>query len=604
MTERPEHAAFAYLGAFVDELYRAGVRHVCAAPGSRSAPLALAVAQHPEMRIWMHVDERSAAFFALGMARMLGAPVALVCTSGTAAANFLPAIAEARNSGVPLVVLTADRPHELRDVAAAQTIDQNRLFGVHVKWFVEMAIPESTSELLRYSRTMAARAVATAAASPAGPVHLNFPLREPLVPEPALPPMAMTEADAAAWLGRNGGEPWVRVVESALAPPPHETARVAALLQSAERPLVVCGQQHDPGLAESLTSLAATLHAPVLADPLSQLRWGPHDHAVVIDCYDSFLRHAGTAATLAPDLIIRFGAPPTSKVLTQFLQQQAAAPLVVVDHARWPDPTHSAAHMVHADPTLLCQALAALCNTGQGAAGDREGWLAAWRDADDRAAAAIDAHNAALEEMFEGRVLADIAAMVPDGGTVFVSSSMPVRDLDAFGRGDARTIRVLSNRGANGIDGVLSTALGAAAAAPDAGCAPLVLVIGDLAMQHDIGGLLAAHLHGIDATVVVINNDGGGVFSFLPQADHPEYFEKLFGTPHGLHFRHAAAHHGAEYVEASDFSTLQAAVAAGIAGSGLHVVEVRTERARNVELHQAVLERVTAALVEAPLGAR
>lgn len=604
MTERPEHAAFAYLGAFVDELARAGVRHVCAAPGSRSAPLALAVAQHPDLRVWMHLDERSSAFFALGMARMLGAPVALMCTSGTAAANFLPAIAEARNSGIPLVVLTADRPHELRDVAAAQTIDQDRLYGVHAKWFVEMAIPESTSGLLRYSRTMAARAVATAAAVPPGPVHLNFPLREPLVPEPALPPMAMTEADAAAWLGREGGEPWVRVAEPELTLSPHDTEQLHTLLQAAERPLIVCGQQRDTRLASSLTALAAALHAPVLADPLSQLRWGPHDRTAVIDCYDSFLRHADTARTLAPDLVIRIGAPPTSKVLTQFLQRQAVAPLVVIDPARWPDPSLSAALMVHADPKHVCDALVALSTDLTEAASDREGWLAAWRDADYRAGSAIDAFGAALEEMFEGRVLADVTALLPDGGTLFVSSSMPVRDLDAFGRGDQRVIQVLSNRGANGIDGVLSTALGAAAVAPGLGRAPLVLVIGDLAMQHDIGGMLAASLHGIDATVVVINNDGGGVFSFLPQAEHPEHFEKLFGTPHGLNFRHAAAHHGAVYAEAGDFESLRSAVAAGLAGSGLHVVEVSTERARNVELHEAVQERVAAALVEAPLGAR
>ncbi|HEY0777299.1 MAG TPA: 2-succinyl-5-enolpyruvyl-6-hydroxy-3-cyclohexene-1-carboxylic-acid synthase [Gemmatirosa sp.] len=592
-------AAFAYVGAFVDELARSGVRHVCIAPGSRSTPLALTIVEHPALRTWVHLDERSAAFFALGMARAFGAPVALLCTSGTAAANFFPAVVEARAAGVPLLVLTADRPPELQDVGAAQTIDQHRLYGAHAKWFAEVALPEATPGLLRYARTLAGRAVATAAAAPAGPVHLNFPFREPLVPVAVEAPAGLGAGDALAWRGRADGAPWVVVDD---APPTLADAvarRIAAELRAAHRPLLVCGPQLDRGLAAPLAALARVLDAPLLADPLSQLRWGAHRDGSpddpVVDRYDAALRDERAAAALAPDLVLRIGALPTSKPLLQYLERHAAvARQVVVDAARWPDPSLRAAEVVHADPRVLAERLRAELAPGDGA--PTSGWRARWRQVDAATGAALADYAAALDEPFEGRALAEVAALVPAGGTLFVSSSMPVRDLDAFAAGDGRALRVLANRGANGIDGVVSTALGTAAAAREAGGGPLVLVIGDLAFYHDMNGLLAARLHALDATIVVLNNDGGGIFSFLPQAAHPAHFEALFGTPHGLEFGPAAALYGACYHRADTPPALRAAVKAGVGGRGLHVVEMRTDRARNVALHRGAWAAVAAAL--------
>jgi len=595
VTFSPDRAAFAYVGAFVEEMSRSGVRHVCVAPGSRSTPLALTIARHPALRTWVHLDERVAAFFALGMARALGAPVALLCTSGTAAANFFPAVVEARRAGVPLLVLTADRPPELRDVGAAQTIDQIRLYGEHAKWFVQVALPEATPDMLRYARTLACRAAAAAAAVPAGPVHLNFPFREPLVPSPAEAPAGMSDADALAWHGRPNGEPWVTVAD---APPIAELAtieRLAARLSGARRPLLVCGPQFDGTLAAPLAALARALGAPLLADPLSQARWGTHDRSAVIDRYDAALRHETTAAALTPDLVLRFGGPPTSKPLLQFLQRHAAARQVVVDEARWPDPTLLAAEVVHADPRSLCEQLLPRLTAGGVAHALRADWLATWTRVDCTANAALSKHVADVDEPFEGRALAEIAALVPSGGTLFVSSSMPVRDLDAFARGDARPLRVLANRGANGIDGVVSTALGVAATREQGG-GPLVLVIGDIAFYHDMNALLAAKLHALDATVVVLNNDGGGIFSFLPQADDPAHFEELFGTPHGLEFSAAATLYGARYRRAETWPSLREGVAEGIAGRGLHIVEMRTKRQRNVVLHREAWGSVAAAL--------
>ena len=594
--EAPDRAAFAYVGAFVDELARVGVRHVCVAPGSRSTPLALTIADHPALRSWVHLDERSAGFFALGMARVLGAPVALLCTSGTAAANFLPAVVEARSAGVPLIVLTADRPPELRDVGAPQTIDQNRLFGAHAKWFVDVALPEATPDLVRYARTLAGRAAALAAAAPAGPVHLNFPFREPLVPVAAEAPAGLSAGEALAWHGRPDGSPWVSVGDAPPQPAPETLRRLAARLRAARRPLLVCGPQPDAALAEPLAALARALGAPLLADPLSQTRWGAHELTVVIDSYDAALRHDPTAIALAPDVVLRLGAPPTSKPLQQFLQRHATAWQVVVDAARWPDPALIAAEVVHADALALCEQLRSAISDGDCSA-ERD-WLATWRRVDDVAGAALAEYGAGVSEPFEGRALAEVAAAVPAGGTLVVSSSMPVRDLDAFAAGDARPLRVLANRGANGIDGVISTALGAAAAAREQedGAGPLVLVIGDLAFYHDMNGLLAAKLHALDATIVVLNNDGGGIFSFLPQAAHPAHFERLFGTPHGLEFGPVAALYGARYHRAEGWDALREGVDAGLTGRGLHIVEMRTDRARNVVLHREAWAAVARAL--------
>jgi 2-succinyl-5-enolpyruvyl-6-hydroxy-3-cyclohexene-1-carboxylate synthase len=595
VTITPDKAAYAFVGAFVDELARAGVRHVCIAPGSRSTPLALTIADHPGLRSWVHLDERSGAFFALGMARALGEPVALICTSGTAAANFFPAVVEANAAGVPLIVLTADRPPELREVGAGQTIDQNHLYGAHAKWFVEVALPEASPEMLRYARTLAARTAATARSIPAGPVHLNFPFREPLVPSAIEPSADLESDDLLAWRGRPDNAPWVAAAAGSMVVDPTVVDRLATLLLDAKRPLIVCGPQTDDALASPLGDLARTIGAPLLADPLSQVRWGAHDRSTLIDRYDAILRHPASAAALAPDLIVRLGAVPTSKALFQWIDKQVDAQLIVVDPARWPDPSLRANEMIQADPTRLCQALfhATSMKSDAPSASD---WLKRWESANDVAGGALVKYASSLAEPFEGAALAEIVTCLPDRATLFVSSSMPVRDLDTFGEGDARAIRVIANRGANGIDGVVSSALGVAAALRDSKDGPLVLAIGDIAFYHDMNGLLAARLHSLDATIVVINNDGGGIFSFLPQASNGKHFEKLFGTPHGLQFSAAAALYGASYHLAPDTEALRRAITAGIEGKGLHIVEFRTDRARNVALHREAVSAVASAL--------
>ena len=667
------NATYAYVGAFVDELRRAGIQHVVICPGSRSTPLAMAFVAQPGICPWMHVDERSAAFFGLGMAKRLGQPVALLCTSGTAAVNFMPAVVEAKLSHVPLLVLTADRPHELRDCGAPQAIDQNRLYGTYVKWFVDVALPEATNTALRYIRTIAVRAVALTSAVPAGPVHLNFPFREPLTPEPDLvtcppdriparapdlaparapnpstPPRATTFPeppptvhDAIAWEGRPNNAPYVQVSDSPLAAPSTEkVSHLIDLVGVIRRGLIIAGPYDSAVLADPLVQLAHCLGYPILADPLSQLRCGSHNHDLVISSYDAFLRVDPFVESVAPELVIRFGAMPTAKSVLLYLKRYASCPQVVIDgYGGWEEPTQLAAELIHADPVTFCQtllaalgdhnlgavsrtergqaptsfgnvvarggverlgALAGILSGGQvtrslaPAGFPREDWIATWQLADQVTRQVLQEAMQDFKSPFEGRIFTELANTLPDGTTLYVGNSMPVRDLDTFFWCSGHRLRLMGNRGANGIDGVISSALGVSAVASQG--EPTVLVVGDLSFFHDLNGLLAARLYQLNLTIVLVNNDGGGIFSFLPQAAFPEHFEQLFGTPIGLDFRLAVQMYGGQFQRVDTWEQFRKALSRGLDAGGLHVIEVPTERASNVSMHRQLWQAVSKAL--------
>jgi 2-succinyl-5-enolpyruvyl-6-hydroxy-3-cyclohexene-1-carboxylate synthase len=601
----PPNPLYAYVSAFIDELQRSGVQDVVICPGSRSTPLATACAAHPGMKVWMHLDERSAAFFGLGLAKKTRRPVALLCTSGTAAANFLPALVEAALTHVPLLALTADRPHELRDNGAPQAIDQNRLYGKYVKWFVDVALPEATNEALRSIRTLANRAAALTTSIPAGPVHLNFPFREPLTPDPIpdqpLPPPE--ERDVVAWYGRPENTPFITVTNASLAAPAAETLhRLAGRVDEAVCGLIIVGPQDDPVLPEALVPLAQHLGYPILADPLSLVRCGPHAGDLVLSSYDAFLRDAAFVSKHPPEIILRFGAMPTSKPVLLYLKRYASCPLMVIDGQEgWEEPTQLASELIHAQPALLCQELYTLLEETSGHIGasehaerrdDPPSWIASWIHADQLTRQALQEGMEEFQPLFEGRVFSELAALLPEEATLYVGNSMPVRDLDTFFWTSERQLHILGNRGANGIDGVVSSALGASAGA----AVPTVLVIGDLSFLHDLGGLVAAHLHQLSLTIVLINNDGGGIFSFLPQANHPAHFEQLFGTPTGLDVRYAVQMYGGQFRRVSSWEDFRQAVTKGISGGGLQVIEVQTERESNVQMHRRLWQRVSRAL--------
>ncbi len=606
----PLNPTYAYVGAFVDELQRVGVRNVVICPGSRSTPLAMVFSAQPAIHTWMHVDERSAAYFGLGMAKRLRQPVALVCTSGTAAANFLPAIVEAKLTQVPLLVLTADRPHELRDNGAPQSIEQNRLYGTYVKWFVEVALPEATNAALYYIRTIANRATALSQTVPAGPVHLNFPFREPLTPGPMPdhPLPQASERDPVAWQGRTDNAPYVEVYDAPQDAPTASTiARLVDMVQVARRGLIIVGPHDDPLLAEPLVQLAQHLGYPILADPLSQLRCGDHDHSMVLSSYDVFLRIDTFSTNVQPELVLRFGAMPTSKPVLLYLERIASCPLIVIDgHSGWEEPTLLASALIHTTPAALCRAL---LNELEQAGEDGEkqspvshAWAGKWQDVDRVTRQAMLSAIQDFSELFEGRVFIELANLLPDGSMLYVGNSMPMRDLDTFLGCTRQRIHIMGNRGANGIDGVVSSALGASAGAGQDKAT--VLVLGDLSFFHDLNGLLAARLHGLNLTIVLINNDGGGIFSFLPQAAYPEQFEQLFGTPTGLDFRLAVQLYGGQYQKVAGWEEFREFVSQGLTRGGLHVIEVPTERASNVKMHRQLWQVAGMALDEQGPGAR
>ncbi len=567
----------AFAAALFEELERAGVRDVCVCPGSRSAPLAIAVARSTGLRAWTHIDERSAAFFALGMAKTTRAPVALVCTSGTAAANFLPAVVEAYFARVPLVVLTADRPPELRDCGAPQTIDQVRIYGSHVRWFAEAALPEAGEASLRYARSLACRAVAEASAATPGPVHLNLPFREPLGPQ--VSPGDAAAPDATLALRGRTPRAYTRSRADVVIPDPDAVAELVDVARACARGVIACGPLDlEDGAVEAIARLAAATGWPILAEPTAQLRSGAHvGLAPLLARSDLLLRDAAFANSHAPDAVLRFGPMPTSKAFRLWLERVPPAHCVVVDSgAGWEDPGHIASWIVRADPAALAERVTRRLGSSLVARGEGR-WLAAWMAAERAANQVLDRELASSTRFGVPALLGTLAAALPDDALLYVASSMAVRDVDLYWPLSSRRLRVLCNRGANGIDGLVSSALGAAAVHPGR----CVLLTGDLAFLHDASGLLAAHRHRLDLTIVVVNDDGGGIFSLLPIAGFGEAagFETFFRTAHGLDLEGVARAFGAQTARVENVAALRAALVREDATPRLRVIEVPLDRA-------------------------
>ena len=586
------------LYSFVRALRRAGVEDVCISPGSRSTPLTLAFVRSGLFRVWTLLDERSSSFFSVGLARV-GRPAALVCTSGSATANYHPAVMEAFTSHLPLVFLTADRPPELQDVGANQTVDQSKLYGTHVKWQVQMSVPEDTPVLHRHAEVTAWRLVSAATALPQGPVHLNWPLREPLIP-PAIDDVNLPEATLT------------HAFAPVLAPHPEAVDAVAELCSSSPRGLFVCGPQADEHLAEALVALSAAWQIPLVADVLSQVRTvgSLPAEAVVAEGYDLWLRDSQIADALTPDWIVRFGGTPTSKPLNQFLARCRESQQVVVDAGtNWRDPDFVTDTVVQCEPTLMAQLLTARAATAAGteataraataATETGTNWTQLWQLATLRAREALLGAEKLMSATdrglaFEGQVFAELAQHLEDGDVLFLGNSMPVRDGESFFPAGERRVKVLANRGVSGIDGVVSSAVGAAAGSGRR----TVLVIGDVSFFHDQNGLLAAKQFGVDLTVVLVNNDGGGIFSFLPQAAYPETFAH-FRTSHGLDFSHTVALYGGVLHRPTDWVALRQSLDKAREQGGLQVIEVRTDMDANVAMHSEVVQRVQSAVLGA-----
>jgi 2-succinyl-5-enolpyruvyl-6-hydroxy-3-cyclohexene-1-carboxylate synthase len=600
------------LRAFVDELARCGLREACTSPGSRSTPLVLSFARDPRVRCHSHIDERCSGFFALGLAKATGRPAAVTCTSGTAAAELLPAAIEAHEAGVPLLILTADRPPELRDNGAGQAIDQVKLYGGAAKWFFEVGTHTATEQRLRWMRTLACRAHWRTLEGRPGVVHLNFALREPLVSDKDIELPADTT-------GRPDGHPLVTCSPTRLSAPDGSPS-LAKALAAHPRGVVVAGrhERHTP-LGEAASAFCAAAGWPLLADPLSGARRGP----AAVAHYDALLRHEAFAAGATPDIVVRVGDLPTSKPLRAWLAGMPHVPQAVLDHeGSWQDPDAVLCRRFALEPAAALRALADAASAGELAPRADPDWLAGWRSADERAAEALLGVIGA-GSLSEPAVAAELGVLLGAEATLFVASSMPVREIESFWPVRADPPRVLCNRGANGIDGTVSSAFGAAAA----GDGPVVLLIGDVALAHDIGGLLAARRLELELTIVLIDNGGGGIFDFLPVARSPmarrgvespmarggadrgrgstggdpaeeDLYTRHIATPTGLDFAQAARLYGLEHETVADVPAFRVAIERALTQRPRRagIIEVRTERAENVVLHRGAWEAVAQTL--------
>lgn len=568
------HSSTDYLAAFVDEI-ATGVKNVVISPGSRSTPLAMLMAEHPDLRVYVNVDERSAAFFALGMAKATQVPVVLLCTSGTAAANYYPAVIEAKLSRIPLIVLTSDRPHELRDVGAPQAIDQLHLYGSHVKWFAEMAIPESNDEMIAYVRRSAVRAMGVAVQAPKGPVHLNFPLREPLIP--------LLEPTPFVCKGSKAEKPIIQEAGS-LQLNADTYQKYASHFSKEKRGIIICGELGDRAFHPAVINIAEKLGYPIIADPLSQLRSSSLSKENVMDSYDTFLHSDKARKQLSPNIILRFGPMPVSKKLSTWLKGLSGTDQYIIDGGMgWRDPVKVGTHMIACDETLFCKEIASYAVQQK----DRS-WLHSWQEINNLTKKVMNNIIAAEEEMYEGKAASELMKRLPSKSTLFIGNSMPIRDVDTFFHCNNNEIHLLCNRGANGIDGVVSAALGASTSR-----SPLYLLIGDLSFFHDLNGLLAAKMYQLSITIILMNNNGGGIFSHLPQAQHPKHFETLFGTPTDLNFHHAVEMYGGTHMVIENWDQFQLAIKKAPLDGGLYVIEVPTDRQRNVQKLRVILEQVS-----------
>jgi 2-succinyl-5-enolpyruvyl-6-hydroxy-3-cyclohexene-1-carboxylate synthase len=582
---------YSFVGRFFDSLRAAGVEHVVISPGSRSTPLSITADRNIGLRTWIELDERSAGFFALGLARATRRPAVLICTSGTAAANYLPVIVEAHYSRVPLIVLTADRPPELRDWGAGQTIEQAGIYGRYPRWTVEVPVPTAGGNAIRYAGQLGARAVEMAigapAGLPAGPggvVHLNWPLREPLAPS----------IESASETESTLSEEVIRFTRGRVAAEPADVRELVALVRSHERGVICSGPMDaEPELVEAIAGFACASGWPVLADPASQLRSADRSMgAAILDMGDALTRAPGFAAKRRPEVVLRIGDTPVSKAQQLWIESTEPDSVWWLDEGgHWGEPSHRATRVIRGGgASLLALATAEL----EDHVGRDSAWCRSLEELNTTARKVMSdvVHR---KDAWSGlSVAAAICRRMPSGSLLFTSNSMSIRLLDlAFANRSGR-LRTLCNRGASGIDGITSTALGIAAAA----CRPTLLLTGDLAFLHDLGGLLLARHESIPLTIVVLDDNGGGIFSFLPVASQQEAvgFDRLFRTPHDLDLSRAAALFELEYRLVESEADLESALDQALERPVVSIVHVRVDASDNESRFRECVARVCEAV--------
>ena len=567
-----------YIAALVDEFYQLGVRHAVFSPGSRSTTMAMLFKEHEGFETYMNIDERSASFMALGIAKAHKEPTVLVCTSGSAVAHYLPAVLEAQYSGVPLIVLSADRPHTLLHVGAPQTVDQHKIFGTAVNYFEELAVPQE-SHYYTYPRQVARKAYMKAMDTKKGPVHINVPLFEPLVPElscnhfeagrSSFKVVKPNYSSVFGFDNRNNLTHINNVID--VANNNDSTKEINNLLERYERILILAGPQIDIDEAETIRSFGEALQAPILADPLSNVR-GCGTSKVVISTYDALLAGQALWHELKPDCVIQFGQIVVSKRVQQMIASWTDVEYIEVN------PTMDSMNPT-GKTTMHVQASIDVFTYLYGKNNNSDTYLNIWRRLDQAGKKQL---SLASDEphCFEGRTIRELQKQIPEDGQIFVANSMTIRDFDYFWfSGESKAV-LYGNRGVNGIDGTISTALGLAVNGR-----PTYLVTGDLSLFHDLNGLAVAKTHNLNLTIILHNNDGGGIFEYLPQKG-TKHFDYLFSTSQGLDYSGAAKLYGCGYTKISSPDELSSVLAKIGQESGVHIIEIPTNREYSRELHK------------------
>ncbi len=556
-----------YVYKIVASIIQNGVEDVVISPGSRSTPLAYAFSSIEDVKVYRQVDERSAAFFALGIAKAKQKPVALLCTSGTAAANYYPAIVEAKYSRVPLIVITADRPHELREVGAPQAINQIRLYGEQVKWSAEFPIPDGAEQTLPFIERHVARAINIANTSPLGPVHLNVPFREPLLID--FKKQLPTVHFKGSFL-------------SEIVPTDEGKNLLSEIINNTKKGFIIVGELALGTDLRYMWEFVRKVKWPVLVESLSNMRTNiPEDcKEYLVATYDALLKDEQLRENLSPETVIRFGAQPVSKFLTILLNQSQPKNYVVVDEdPMFRDSTSVSTHFIHASVGSWMSEISVQSNLDNS-------YLSSWQESEVIAVKYI--RDYVKKESDEGAMVRLLLEHLPNGSDLFVSSSMPIRDIDTFLLPTERDIQIFANRGANGIDGVMSTAIGFSQGRIDRN---MYLLIGDLAFLHDVNALIATRYQSCKITVVVLNNDGGGIFSYLPQSTVKEYYEDLFGTPTALQFEQVANMYDMNYEQIKELDEMET-VFNKQSTNPLRLIEVFTDRQENVIAHRRLWQQI------------
>ena len=567
-----------YIAALVDEFYQLGVRHAVFSPGSRSTTMAMLFKEHEGFETYMNIDERSASFMALGIAKAHKEPTVLVCTSGSAVAHYLPAILEAQYSGIPLIVLSADRPHTLLHVGAPQTVDQHKIFGTAVNYFEELAVPQE-SHYYTYPRQVARKAYMKAMDTKKGAVHINVPLFEPLVPElsrnhfeAGRSSFKVVKPNYSSVFGCDNRNNLPHINNATdIAHGNDGTKEINDLLERYERILILAGPQIDIDEAETICSFGEALQAPILADPLSNVR-GCDTSKVVISTYDALLARQALWYELKPDCVIQFGQIVVSKRVQQMIASWTDLEYIEVN------PTMDSMNPT-GKTTMHMQASIDVFTNLYGVKNDSPAYLGKWQHLE---TAGKQKLGTAIEEpsCFEGRTIRELQQHISDNAQVLIANSMSIRDFDYFWfSGESKAV-LYGNRGVNGIDGTISTALGLAVNGR-----PTYLVTGDLSLFHDLNGLAVAKTHNLNLTIILHNNDGGGIFEYLPQKG-TKHFDYLFSTSQGLDYSGAAKLYGCDYTKISSPDELSSVLANVSQETGVHIIEIPTNREYSRELHK------------------